>query len=85
MLCLANLFLFASLETRGMSSRTSLRISESRLAKYRFRRILLTKLLKDRAVAELLPAFILITGIGVEYVPARLVAEDGGGNTGSLR
>jgi hypothetical protein len=52
-LFLANLFLLTSLETRRMFRRTSLRIPESRLAIDRFRRILLTKGLKDKAEAEL--------------------------------
>jgi hypothetical protein len=75
-LFLANLFLFASLETRRMFCRTSLRIPESRLAIDRFRRILLTKGLKDKAVAELLPEFILITRIEFEYVPAWLFNDE---------
>lgn len=63
--------------------RTSLRIAESRLAIDRFRRILLTRGLKDKAVAGLLPEFILITRIEFEYIPVCLVEYDGGGNIGS--
>jgi hypothetical protein len=66
-----------------MFCRTSLRIPESRLAIDRFRRVLLTKGLKDKAVAELLPEFIIVTRIEFEYIPVCLVVYESGGNIGS--
>ena len=75
MLFLASLFLFSSLDTRRMFCRTSLRIAESRFATDRFRRILLTKRLKDKAIAELFPEFILTTRSEEEILTTRSEEE----------